>query len=248
MITLTTIQLWIVNSPMISIHTHSTLTLCCCKTLARSLSNKFNSEFKQIEFWSEKQSKNCWGRAELQRELRQFRQNCESAKEWKSKVAANIQKQTSKSKHRDAKWEIKGSNPSLRSAEWLRSTRTTIMANKCDCTSFPPSQLFASPQQTHNCLLKPIRIQNSDFWFLSKIRVLHVMYKMDKIMRCDVHGVIRCWKSFHTLCGLSWLVEDWRRFCGLKFLKSFPSVLCCWNFLFVEFSVECCFSIVKVSS
>ena len=100
MITLTTIQLWIVNSRMISIHTHSTLTECCCTTLARSLSNKFNSEFKQIENLIRKQSKKRWRRAELQRELRKFKQNCESAKEWKSKVEANIQKQSGKSKVR----------------------------------------------------------------------------------------------------------------------------------------------------
>jgi hypothetical protein len=162
--------------------------------------------------------------------------------------------QTSKSKHRKAKWEVKGSNPSQGRAEWLRSTRTTTIANKCACTSFPPSQLFASLQQTHNCLLKPIRIQNFDFCFLSKMRDLHVMYEMDKIMRCDVHDVIGCWKSFQKVCQLSWLVENWRSFCGLKFLKRFPSVPCCfcwnshshssnccWNFLFVEFSVECYF-------
>jgi hypothetical protein len=57
-------------------------------------------------------------------------------------------RRTSKSKHRKAKYKVQGSNPSQSRPEWLRSTRTTTMANKCDCTSFLPSQLFASPQQT----------------------------------------------------------------------------------------------------
>ena len=161
MITLTPIQLWIVNLRMISISTRSTLTVCCCKTLARSLSSKFNSEFKQIEIWIRKAKQKLlrasWIAkriAAVQAELRK----CETVKS------------QSCSKHPKANIETQSGKSMIRipvSAE-LRSTRTIIIANKCDCTSFPPSQLFASPQQTHNCFLKLIRIQKFDFCFCQK--------------------------------------------------------------------------------
>jgi hypothetical protein len=45
--------------------------------------------------------------------------------------------------------------------------------------------------------------------FLSEMRVLHVLYEMNVISRCDVYGVIVWCLSFHMLCWLSWLVSDW---------------------------------------
>jgi hypothetical protein len=126
-------------------------------------------------------------------------------------------RRTSKSKHRKAKYKVQGSNPSQGRPEWLRSTRTTTMANKCDCTSFLPSQLFASPQQTPFHSLVKTKIQNLNFWFLSKMRVLHVLYEMSRICGCDVHDAIVCWKSFQLLCGSFDLDKSWRNYFRLKF-------------------------------
>ena len=133
-------------------------------------------------------------------------------------------RRTSKSKHRKAKYKVQGSNPSQGRPERLRSTRTTTMANKCDCTSFLPSQLFAGPQQTPFHSLVKAKIQNLNFWFLSKMRVLHVLYEMSRMCECDVHDEIVCWKSFQLLCGSFDLDEDWRNYCSLKF-PGFPSVI-----------------------
>ena len=160
-------------------------------------------------------------------------------------------RRTSKSKHRKAKYKVQGSNPSQGRPEWLRSTRTTTMANKCDCTSFLPSQLFASPQQTPFHSLVKAKIQNLNFWFLSKMRVLHVLYEMSRMCGCDVHDAIVCWKSFQLLCGSFDLDENWRNYCSLKFRVVSPlfpmadavsssllSSNCSWNFSFVDISTE----------
>jgi hypothetical protein len=169
---------------MISINTHSTIT---SSQVLQKLARRLTANSKHSN--SDKKSK-----AKLLRAS------------WIAKRIAGVQaklqkdenprlKQTTKRKHQKSKCKVKGSNPSQGRAEWLRSTRTTTMANKCDCTSCFPSQLFASPQQTHNCLLEPPEFQNLTFDFVEN-EGLAFVYEINKIMRCDVQDVIVCWKSF----------------------------------------------------
>ena len=104
-VVITTTQLWIVNSRMISIHTHSILTLCYCKSLARSLSNKFNSEFKQIENLIRKAKQKALKASWIAKRIVGVQAGlwkCERVKiqSCSKHPKANIEKQTEKSKVR----------------------------------------------------------------------------------------------------------------------------------------------------
>jgi hypothetical protein len=80
----------------------------------------------------------------LQRELRKFRQNCKSAKEWKSKVAANMEKQTLKSKVGSPRFESQSEQTRMINSYENSNNSNDVIAHH----SSPPSCLLV-PSKHH---------------------------------------------------------------------------------------------------
>jgi len=104
----------------------------------------------------------------LKRELRKFRQNCESAKAWKSEVAANNQKQTSKGKVESQRLESQSAPTRMINSYKNSNNSNDVIAHH----SSPPSCLLVPNKHKQTSVSQVIVIMvYSEF-----VSQLHLFY------------------------------------------------------------------------